>query len=577
MEDPDAHLPLIVADLLLIHPPAFFDFRERRDIYFPYLSTSGDVPITPLYEYFPLGFKSLQRILSDQGHDVRIINLASVLLKYPKIDVSSLFRSIKVRLFGIDLHWMVHVQGALAVAALLKRLHPETPVIFGGISSTYYAEQLIRYPCIDMVMRGYDTHAPMVQLLRAAGDERRYHGVENLLWKASDGTIIDNGFAYKPQNFSCGVDWSSLPSQSDCKGLPILEVLSTQNAGCVYNCGWCGGSREAFRRINNVKHSLSRKPLEEVELEFSTMARISNQERHHFYAVGSYTETRERLNFFLDQVAHSNFKSISYEQFRLTDEETLRKMAAANKYTSITLSPESHDIRISKLAGRGTYSMEEMEGWIERALDLGIYEVDVWFFVGMPEQDERSVMETVEYCGRLLTLFKGRNVIPLLCPMIPFLDPGCNFFEEPERFGYRVFYRTVEEHQRGMERASLVHRINYETAWLSRADLVRVGYSALRRLTELKVEARLYPRGVGARVCQKIDEALEFIRVVHEIDCMLEPAERQREMDKIGDEILRLNRQVFCSGVGNQAFPVLREIGGRWFDEMLWESETLEG
>ena len=139
-----------------------------------------------------------------------------------------------------------------------------------------------------------------------------------------------------------------------------------------------------------------------------------------------------------------------------------------------------------------------------------------------------------------------------------------------------MFYRTVEEHQRGMERASLVHRINYETAWLSRADLVRVGYSALRRLTELKVEARLYPRGVGARVCQKIDEALEFIRVVHEIDCMLEPAERQREMDKIGDEILRLNRQVFCSGVGNQAFPVLREIGGRWFDEMLWESETLE-
>jgi hypothetical protein len=31
---------------LLIHPPAFFDFRERRDIYFPFLGTSGDV-VTP--------------------------------------------------------------------------------------------------------------------------------------------------------------------------------------------------------------------------------------------------------------------------------------------------------------------------------------------------------------------------------------------------------------------------------------------------------------------------------------------------------------------------------------------------
>src|SRR5688572_8563560 len=71
-------------DLLLIHAPAFFDFRDRDDIYFPYLSTSGDVPITPLYEYFPIGFKSLQRYLSDRGWEVAIVNLATVLLKYPK-------------------------------------------------------------------------------------------------------------------------------------------------------------------------------------------------------------------------------------------------------------------------------------------------------------------------------------------------------------------------------------------------------------------------------------------------------------------------------------------------------------
>ena len=54
------HLKTLTADLLLLHAPAFFDFRDRRDIYFPFLGTSGDVPITPLYEYFPIGFKMLR-------------------------------------------------------------------------------------------------------------------------------------------------------------------------------------------------------------------------------------------------------------------------------------------------------------------------------------------------------------------------------------------------------------------------------------------------------------------------------------------------------------------------------------
>lgn len=59
-------LPPLRADLVLMHAPAVFDFRNRRDIYFPFLGTSGDVPITPLYEYFPVGFKTLQRFLGEK-------------------------------------------------------------------------------------------------------------------------------------------------------------------------------------------------------------------------------------------------------------------------------------------------------------------------------------------------------------------------------------------------------------------------------------------------------------------------------------------------------------------------------
>jgi clorobiocin biosynthesis protein CloN6 len=292
--------------------------------------------------------------------------------------------------------------------------------------------------------------------------------------------------------------------------------------------------------------------------------------------VGSYNEPKSRLSYFLDRVERTPLKSISYEQLHLTPDDVLRRMARANKRTAITLSPESHDLRVATLAGRGVYTNDEMEQWADRALDYGIHQIDVWYFIGMCQQDERSVMETVDYCRRLLEKFKGRPVNPMICPMIPFLDPASEFFEHPEKHGYRVFHRTAEEHRRGMERASLINRINYETQWLSRGDLVRVGFKAVRELMEAKAEVQALPRSIVRDYVRKIDDALEMIKVVHEVDCISDAKVRSRELEKLGDEILRRNRMIFDSGVMNQAFPINRRIGGRWFDELGWDPAVLE-
>jgi clorobiocin biosynthesis protein CloN6 len=570
------HLPNLTSDLLLLHAPAFFDFRNRRDIYFPYLSTSGDVPITPLYEYFPLGWKTLQRFLSERDHSVRILNLSSLLLRYPSLSADAVFTAIDVKLLGIDLHWMVHVQGSLEVARRFKGVHPEVPIIFGGISSTYYAHELIRYPFVDMVMRGYNTHEPMNELLGRIKRGEPRAGISNLLWKDERGQVVDNGFDHKPPGYGCGIDWSTIPSYTPAGTLPILEVLSTQNAGCAFHCGWCGGSNQAFRRVFGTSESVVCKSEEDIALEFSSMRQVPNLDRYHFYAVGSYNETPERLDHFLDQVAAVGLKSVSYEQHGLASDAVLRRMAAANTRTSITLSPESSSPRIGRLAGRGNYTMAEMEAWIDHALSLGIHNIDVWFFIGMPEQDESAVKAEVDFCAHLLDRFSGRRVTPLLCPMMPFLDPASTFFENPEEYGYRVFYRTVEEHRNGMQRASVINRINYETRWLSRADLVHVGYRAVAEVMQLRAKTRQLPTNVANAVSRSVTDALEFIDVVHEADCLGNPVDRTRAMEKLGDGIVERNQAIFSSEVANQAFPINRQIGGRWFDEMGWTPSQLD-
>jgi clorobiocin biosynthesis protein CloN6 len=400
--------------------------------------------------------------------------------------------------------------------------------------------------------------------------------VPNLLWKSRDGQVHDNDFSHLPDQFACGIDWSRQPAAPASAQLPIRELLSTQNAGCAFNCGWCGGSREAFRRIFKRQRAMARKPSCEVDYEFASMRQLPNIGQYHFYSVGSYNEPKNAMAAFLDRVGEADFRSVSYEQFYLTPDDVLRHMVKASRRTVITLSPESHDLRVAKLAGRGVYTNDELEAWIEKALDFGIHQIDLWYFIGMPEQDAVSVRGTVEYCQHVLAKFRGRRVVPMLCPMIPFLDPASTFFEHPAAHGYRVFYRTVEEHRRGMERASVINRINYETRWLSRRDLVHVGFRAVRALMEVKREFALLPGSVVRDYVGRLDDALSFVDVVHEIDCLPDPLERRRELEHIGDEILRRNEQIFFSGVMNQAFPINRQIGGRWFDEMGWPAEVLE-
>jgi hypothetical protein len=74
----------------------------------------------------------------------------------------------------------------------------------------------------------------------------------------------------------------------------------------------------------------------------------------------------------------------------------------------------------------------------------------------------------------------------------------------------------------------------------------------------------------------KIDDALAMVPAVHEADCLTDQKARARALHSLGDEIQSRNEMIFFSGVANQAFPVNRSIGGRWFDEMGWPEDVFE-
>jgi clorobiocin biosynthesis protein CloN6 len=225
------------------------------------------------------------------------------------------------------------------------------------------------------------------------------------------------------------------------------------------------------------------------------------------------------------------------------------------------LSPESHDQEISRLAGRGNYSMSELEAWIPLALDAGIAGIVVWFFIGMPRQTPQSVLETVDYCEALMKKFHGRPVIPVICPMVPFLDPGSRCFEEPEKHGYRIFYRSLDEHRKAMVEPLWFKRLNYETIWMSRREIQQITYQAIARLVSIKAELGILPGSLSKTILSAIEET-EWL--LAEVESALESAGKLPA--SLRAQILAYNRKILATS-SDQIVPTSKSIGGRWFDD----------
>jgi clorobiocin biosynthesis protein CloN6 len=555
------------ADIFLLHAPSVYDFRDRDDILFAYLSDSDSVNVTSVYEMYPIGWFSIKQQLADHDFDCQIVNIASLMLTHPDLDVERLIERLEAPIFGFDMHWMTQCNGAIELAKIVKRIHPESLIIFGGISATYFAQELIQYPPVDVVVQGYDTLAPVTQLVEAVvRGERDFGSIPNLLYKGDD-RVETTGFSHKPSSDYNNVrnDWSYYQS-TPVTPLSSKLIMTLPNTGCAHDCGWCGGSRFAYRNIMEVKKTLVRKDNNLIVEELKTMGEAAKHTS--IYALQCYSEGKTRMHAYLDAVHELGYRSVFFEQFNLTPDDTLKKMGKSTD-TYIMLSPESHDPEISKAAGRGTYTMAEMEEWIPRALDAGIKSVMIWFFIGMPYQDRQSVHDTVTYSERLIRKFAGSEVLPLICPMVPFLDPGCRFFEEPDKHGYRIHHRSLEQHRQAMVEPLWYRRLNYETKWLSRRDIQDVSYEAIERLVSIKGEHGVLPSTFCEAVLKTIDETKRLlVEMDHafSLDGRLPAALR--------DEMRAYNRKILAYS-SDQILPIPRPFGGRWFDDVTVPEEMI--
>lgn len=509
-------------DLILLHAPSIYDFRTRTILYGP---ISDLIPSSPIFELYPIGLTSIAEYLERAGYRVRMVNLAVRMLRDPNFDAEKLIKSLNSPVFGIDLHWMLHSHGAIEVARIVKWHHPEAKLILGGFSASYYHRELFNYPEIDYVLRGDSTEEPFRQLMACIMNNKEPISVPNLSWRDEEGEVHENPLSHVPDDLSDVMvhyydymvqsvvrhrDLSSYLPFRNWLRYPITAVLTCR--GCTKNCLICGGSAAAFRDAYNRGYPAFRTP-EAVARDVKSIGRITSGP---IFILGDIRQAGEdyayRLLELLSQERTKN--QLILELFSPAPRDLLKEMGEACPGFCLEISPESHDPEVRAACGKH-YSNEDLEETVAGALAAGCQRVDVFFMTGLPKQTTKSVMDTIDYCGFLLDRFD--RTVPFVAPLSPFLDPASLAFENPERYGYRLRFRTLEEHRRALVKPSWKYTLNYETEWMTRNQIVSSAYEALLRLNHLKEKHGSISKEMAEAEERRINTAIQMLRRIDEI------------------------------------------------------------
>lgn len=323
---------------------------------------------------------------------------------------------------------------------------------------------------------------------------------------------------------------------------PIMGVLTCR--GCTRSCTFCGGSAFAFRRVCNRDRTVFRSP-EAVARDVQQIQRIS---RGPIFILGDIRQPGEdyadRLLELLRQQKVKN--QVMMEIFGPASGEFLRKMGEVCPGFCLEISPDSHDPEVRRAMGK-TYTNEAVEETVLNAVKVGCQRVDIFFMIGLSKQTYQSVMDTVDYCESLLSRPElEKKVIPFIAPLAPFLDPGSLAFEHPDRYGYRLFCRTLEEHRQAMLAPSWKYMLNYETQWLTRDEIVSSTYEAGLRLNRLKAKYGVISAATAEEIERRTLRAAQIIKQLDEIMALGEPTAIEERLAKLKPSIDNASVSTVC-------------------------------
>ncbi len=474
-------------DVVLIHPPTVYDFRKQP--LFP--GALGSTVDKVQFVKAPIGMICIADYLDRHGYKVIIDNLADRMVSDKEFDAEEHLKNTSSRVYAIDLHWHHHAQGAIEVARLCKKLHPDSLVILGGLTATYFHEEIIqKYDFIDAVIRGEGEKA-LLEFIRGLKEANEVPHTPNVTCRTKEGEVCVMPF----------MEASSDLDEFEYTRFDLIEpktsIFPSGEAsfgnlvvcrGCAYNCVTCGGSAYSYKNYFGMCKPAFRSPKKIVE-------DIKSFNKQGINLISLYQDPRmggERywkglFAALREERSNLDIERLSIDIFSPVDEEFVREVSSIGKPVVLYMCPESGDKGVREIQGR-CYSNDDI---IDSVKLCHRYHIPITFFfsVGLSGENRETFKETQDLWDKLASLDKlglskgnfGKIARciggPIVGPIV--LEPGSLSYDYPDKYGYKLRYDNLEEYIEALSQPSWHQWLNHETDELNINELIQLIFESI--------------------------------------------------------------------------------------------------
>lgn len=186
--------------------------------------------------HLPFGPLLLAPKLREAGYEVLIFD--SRVDKQSKLE--NAVKNSDLLFVGFSVFTGPIISSALELAAKIRKLNPEIPLVWGGAHPTILPRQTIKHPLVDILVRG-EGEFTLVELANALKNNANLADVQGLTYKRN-GDVLSTPdrpfFKNFDENASMALDLIDLKKYIfNHDGLDTIHIITSR--GCPYRCSFC--------------------------------------------------------------------------------------------------------------------------------------------------------------------------------------------------------------------------------------------------------------------------------------------------------------------------------------------------
>jgi len=390
----------------------------------------GDIPSEPNH-----GIYFIAGTLIKAGYNVEAIDFHAYdrYLRYKnerKIEISDIEEAIKnkeAKIFGISSK-TVAIERGLKIAEVIRKYHPDSKIVFGGLHPTLEGENLLKEnsELIDYIIQGEGEESSL-ELLNHINGKLPIESVKNLLYYNDEGVMVKNerrlvtdvdvdNLAYPAYELICN------------EASPIVpRVLSAR--GCPHGCAFC-----------SITHYYDRKyKLRCPESVVDEIQYLHEKFNIDFYCLGDLTFSlnREYTHKICNLLIERNLHHIKWwcqttiGRLNEKDLEIMKKSGCIQ----VAFGVEADDQQILDLVDKPMdASRTEKQCELVKAAGLT---VQTYWLLGFGNDTKESIEKRI----KLIKYYIESGLTDSIHVSVPVPFPGTPIWKEPEKYGYKINHK----------------------------------------------------------------------------------------------------------------------------------------